>query len=74
MNSAAMWVVPILVALLGAPLVWLLNRLDRRNTAQHAQSVDILNRLDGKVDDIHGHLGRLNEKLDAHTNDTRRHR
>lgn len=68
------WIVPVIVALIGGPIMWLLARLDRRNTHQHGQSVDLLNRLDGKVDDIHGHLGRMGEKLDNHVNDKRGHR
>ena len=55
------------VALIGGPVMWLLARLDRRNTKQHGQSIDILERLDGKVD-------RLDGKIDTHNNDTRRHR
>jgi len=68
------WLVPIGVAIIGGPIMWLLARLDRRNTQQHGQSVDLLTRLDGKVDDIHGHLGRMDQKLDNHVNDKRGHR
>lgn len=68
------WIVPIVVAVIAGPIMWLLHRLDRRNTQQHGQSVDMLRNLDGKVDGIHGHLGRLEEKMDAHHTDNRRHR
>ena len=34
--------VPIIVALIGSPLVWVLNRLDKRNTEQHANSMQVL--------------------------------
>ena len=62
------------VALIGGPLMWLLARLDRRNTKQHDQSINILERLDGKVDRLDGKVDRLDEKLDTHNNDNRRHR
>jgi hypothetical protein len=55
------------VAFIGGPLMWLLARLDRRNTEQHGQSIESLTRLDGKVD-------RLDAKLDTPTHDNRRHR
>jgi hypothetical protein len=62
------------VALIGGPVMWLLARLDRRNTKQHGQSIDILERLDGKVDRLDGKVDRLDTKIDTHNNDTRRHR
>ena len=62
------------VALIGGPVMWLLARLDRRNTKQHGQSIDILERLDGKVDRLDGKVDRLDGKIDTHNNDTRRHR
>lgn len=62
------------VALIGGPVMWLLARLDRRNTTQHGQSIDILERLDGKVDRLDGKVDRLDGKIDTHNNDTRRHR
>ena len=68
------WIVPIVVALIAGPIMWLLHRLDRRNTQQHGQSVDMLRNLDGKVDGIHSNLGRLEQKLDSHNADNRRHR
>lgn len=62
------------VALIGGPVMWLLARLDRRNTTQHGQSIDILERLDSKVDRLDGKVDRLDGKIDTHNNDTRRHR
>ena len=62
------------VALIGGPVMWLLARLDRRNTKQHGQSIDILERLDGKVDRLDGKLDRLDTNLDNHTNDKKGHR
>jgi hypothetical protein len=62
------------VAVIGGPVMWLLARLDRRNTKQHGQSIDILERLDSKVDRLDGKVDRLDTKIDNHNNDTRRHR
>ncbi|CAB4168384.1 hypothetical protein UFOVP1266_6 [uncultured Caudovirales phage] len=62
------------VALIGGPVMWLLARFDRRNTKQHGQSIDILERLDGKVDRLDAKVDRLDEKIDNHNNDNRRHR
>ena len=62
------------VALIGGPVMWLLARLDRRNTKQHGQSIDILERLDGKVDRLDGKLDRLDTNLDNHTNDKKGHK
>jgi outer membrane murein-binding lipoprotein Lpp len=45
----------------GGPLVWW---LDRRNTRQHAKGVDILERMDDKVDRLHTKVGRLDGKVD----------
>jgi hypothetical protein len=64
----------ICVALIAGPMMWLLARLDRRNTEQHGQSVEILTRLDGKVDRLDAKVDRLDGKHDDHHNDHRRHR
>jgi hypothetical protein len=64
----------ICVALIAGPIMWLLARLDRRNTQQHGQSVEILTRLDGKVDRLDAKVDRLDGKHDEHHNDHRRHR
>lgn len=37
----AVWV-PIVVALIGGPIMWFLNRLDKRNTEQHGRSMEML--------------------------------
>ena len=62
------------VALIGGPVMWLLARLDRRNTKQHGQSIDILERLDGKVDRLDGKIDRLDTKIDNHINDKKGHK
>lgn len=46
------WWVPISVAVIGGPLMWLLQRLDRRNTQQHGENQRVLERIEEKVDDV----------------------
>lgn len=51
---------PILVALIGGPVMWLLHRFEKRNTAQHEGNMGVLNRIERKMDNlddrIHGHI------------------
>jgi len=46
------WLIPPIVALISGPLVWLLRRLDRNNTDQHANSMRVLERIETKVDSV----------------------
>ena len=55
------WVVPILVAIIGGPLVVLVQKLREENTSQHAESRDLLKMVSSKVD-------KVDEKLDGHIN------
>lgn len=57
------WWVPIVVAVIGGPLMWGLSRFDRRNTQQHAQNQEVLLRIEGKVDKIDG---RMDEHIEYH--------
>lgn len=47
----AVWI-PIIVALIGGPLMWLLARFDRRNTEQHGANMAVLHRVESKVDHV----------------------
>ena len=53
------WVVPIAVAVIGGPLVVILQKLRHENTTQHAESRDLLKMVSNKVD-------KLDDKLDGH--------
>lgn len=53
------WLVPILVALIGGPIMWFLNRFDRRNTEQHGENQKVLTRIEGKIE-------RLDKRVDDH--------
>lgn len=57
------WWVPIVVAVIGGPLMWGLAKFDRRNTQQHAENQKVLLRIEGKVDHIDT---RLDDHIDYH--------
>lgn len=57
------WWVPIVVAVIGGPLMWGLTKFDRRNTQQHAENQKVLLRIEGKVDHIDT---RLDDHIDYH--------
>ena len=57
------WWVPIVVAVIGGPLMWGLAKFDKRNTQQHAENQKVLLRIEGKVDHIDN---RLDEHIDYH--------
>jgi len=49
----------VVVALIGGPLMWLLTKFDRRNTSQHAANMEVLERIETKVE-------KLDDRLDGH--------
>lgn len=53
------WLVPIAVALIGGPLVVVVQRLRSENTSQHAEARELLHRVADKVD-------KVDDKLDGH--------
>lgn len=57
------WLVAIVVAVIGGPLMWGLARFDRRNTQQHADNKQVLERIEYKVDHV---SERLNEHIEWH--------
>ena len=52
-------IVPIVVAIIGGPIVVVLNKLRSENTTQHAESRDLLQQVANKVD-------KVGSKLDEH--------
>lgn len=63
----------IIVALIAGPMMWWLNRrdvrkaigdFDSRNTEQHGQSMEVLSRIDSKMDRMDGKVDRLDAKVD----------
>lgn len=55
--------VPIIVALITGPLMWLLYRFDKRNTEQHGRSMDLLKDIHDDVEEV---KDRLNDHIDWH--------
>ena len=55
------WVVPIIVAIIGGPLVVVIQLLRKENTEQHAEARALLNQVAYKVD-------KVDTKLDGHIN------
>jgi hypothetical protein len=64
----------IAVAVIGGPIMWLLTRLDRRNSEQHAENGQVLERIETKLDRHDEKLDRLDSKLDNHVNNPKGHR
>ena len=53
------WLVPVAVALIGGPLVVVVQSLRKENTSQHAEARELLKMVAGKVD-------KVDDKLDGH--------
>lgn len=70
------WWVAIAVAVIGGPVMWFLNRLDRRNTSQHRASLAVLEEtrtlvgnVDSKVDKLEAKVDRLDDRIFNHVED-----
>lgn len=54
------WAVPIVVAVIGGPLMWGLHRFEKKNSEQHNHNHTMLTRIESKIekldDRIHGHI------------------
>jgi hypothetical protein len=46
----------IVVAVIGGPVMWLLYRLDKRNTEQHGQSMAVIQEVKNDVKDVKGDM------------------
>ena len=51
--------VPVAVALIGGPIMFMLNRFDKRNTEQHMGNMGVLKSIESKVE-------KLDERFDDH--------
>lgn len=65
--------VPIIVAVIGGPLMWALRRFDQRNTQQHGENMKVLSRVESKVDVLDAKVDRVDERLWRHTNNPKGH-
>ena len=60
------WWVPIVVAVIGGPLMWFLAKFDRNNTNQHNNNMKMLERIETKVDHIETKIDKVDGRLDNH--------
>jgi peptidoglycan hydrolase CwlO-like protein len=56
--------IPIVVAMIGGPVMWFLSRFDKRNTDQHNLNMKILNTLDIKSEQMNWKIDKIDDKLD----------
>jgi hypothetical protein len=58
----------VIVALVGAggPVVWLMERFDRRNTDQHSANLELLRDIQSDVHDIQIDVKTIDSRLDKH--------
>ena len=56
--------IPIVVALIGGPVMWFLSRFDKRNTNQHDLNMKILNTLDNKAEQMNWKIDKIDDKID----------
>jgi hypothetical protein len=54
-----MWAIPVVVALIGGPMMWLLTRFDRKNTEQHGANMNVLKNIEVKID-------KIDDRIDGH--------
>ena len=56
--------IPIVVAMIGGPVMWFLSRFDKRNTDQHNLNMKILNTLDIKSEQMNWKIDKIDDKID----------
>lgn len=56
----------IIVALISGPLMWFLYQLDKRNTKQHGDAVELIKSVKGDVKDVKEMQVWMDLKLDKH--------
>jgi hypothetical protein len=56
--------IPVVVALIGGPVMWFLSRFDKRNTEQHDRNMHVLDKLDIKVDQMNWKIDKIDGKVD----------
>lgn len=56
----------VIVALITGPLMWLLLRLDKRNTEQHGQAVSLIKSVKKDVNEVKDMQVWIDKKLDKH--------
>jgi cytochrome c-type biogenesis protein CcmH/NrfF len=62
------WLVPVLVAIIGGPLMWGLHRFDKRNTEQHGQNLEVLKYIREDVKEVRKDVKEVRQELNDHIN------
>lgn len=62
------WLVPVVVAVIGGPLMWGLHRFDKRNTEQHGQNLEVLNYIREDVKEVRQDVKDVRKELNDHIN------
>lgn len=63
------WLTPIIVAIIGGPLVVVLQQLRKENKNQHGELAVKIDKIDAKLDDhIHWHLTKTRKKKNENEN------
>ncbi len=66
------WAIPIIVAIIGGPLVVVIQKLRSENSSQHAEARNLLNVVADKVDKVDNKLdGHITWHLTKETNNVR---
>jgi uncharacterized membrane-anchored protein YhcB (DUF1043 family) len=75
-----MWWVPIAVALISGPIMFMLHRLDRNNTAQHSQNMEVISEMRDDVREVKADVREvkadyrhLSSKVDTVASDLQKH-
>jgi hypothetical protein len=59
-------IVPISIAVIGGPLMWLLTRFEKNNSKQHGQNMHVLKRIEDKVTTIETKVSKVDDRLNSH--------
>jgi len=64
--GTGIWLSPIIVALIGGPLMLLVRMLDRHNTRQHGQNMDVLTSIKASVEEVKNDVKQIDTRLERH--------
>jgi hypothetical protein len=64
--GTGIWLSPIIVALIGGPLMFLVRMLDRHNTRQHDQNMDVLTSIKASVEEVKNDVKQIDTRLERH--------
>jgi hypothetical protein len=64
--GTGIWLSPIIVALIGGPLMFLVRMLDRHNTRQHGQNMDVLTSIKASVEEVKNDVKQIDARLEHH--------